>query len=178
MHKAFVSPALALLLGVTGFPFMCTPAPAAFLSAAWDANNSAIYSLDEASGTGARVGLAGINDLNLLARNSTGIFYAVGGTSNNSLVTIDPTNGAATVMATLSNMDFRGLAFSANDTLFAVQDGISNNPDKLVKINVNTGAVTLVGNIGYIAVQDIALRAGWNALRVEDSSCARLRCIC
>jgi hypothetical protein len=117
------------------------------IGVSWSDTNSRVFKIDRATGAGQEIGLSGTVRLNSLAENSAGKLYSVGGAADNALVTINPTTGAATVVATLTSNDIRGLAFTSNDTLYGILNGGSiNTPDKLVTINVNTGTVSLIGS--------------------------------
>lgn len=70
---------------------------------------------------------------------------------------IDDDTGQATRLFPLS-MDLRGMAGTANGTLYAVAQGSPS--DTLVRVNVSNGAITVVGPIGFSAVQGLTERSG------------------
>jgi hypothetical protein len=141
------------------------------LSVSWDDSNSPVHTIDTTTGGSRLVGLSGYSRLNSLARNNAGVIYSAGGSSDATLVRINPNTGGGTIVATLNVSDIRGLTFSPNDTLYAVvKSGASDKltaPDLLYTINVVSGAATLVGNTGMPGLQDIAFSStgtlyGWD----------------
>lgn len=126
----------------------CAVSLAQVVSVSWSTTNSPVYKINQVTGTGQQIGLSGTIRLNSLARNSAGALYSVGGANDDALVTINPSTGAATFVATLSSNDIRGLAFSSNDTLYGSLNGGSfTTPDQLVTINVGTGAVSVISSL-------------------------------
>jgi hypothetical protein len=127
----------------------------------FDFTNSDVISIDQNTGAAVRIGLSGYAGLNSLARNSAGTLYSVAttpGTTNGSLITINPNTGAGTFVASVQ-ADIRELAFSPSGDLFGIRFNGSLSPpfqpDDLVKIDVHTGAVTTVGNTG-LGLQSLA----------------------
>jgi len=123
--------------------------------------NGTVASFDSTIGTTTVLGNAGITRLDSLATSPSGILYSVGGTSDNTLVTINPTTGQATTVATLNynvpkpTGTATGLSFSPTGELFAVIGASSTW--SLYNINPTTGATTFVGSTGIqVGFQDLA----------------------
>ncbi|MFO1076157.1 MAG: hypothetical protein U1E73_00360 [Planctomycetota bacterium] len=75
------------------------------------------------------------------------------------LAVIDPLTGVATQpFGTLDVGDLRGLAAEASGDLFAVRNGTQS--DELVRIDTGTGAVTVIGSMGFTGVQALDDSAG------------------
>jgi hypothetical protein len=119
----------------------------------WSFTNSLVVALSSETGQGVVVGLAGVSRLNSLAGNSSGQLFSVGGDTGNQLVMINPSTGVATNIATVTFgtevPSVRGLAFSSNDILYAINSVDFPSPkNNLYTINLQTGSATLVGNAG------------------------------
>jgi hypothetical protein len=135
--------------------FLPVLAKATIISVSW---NGTVSSIDGANGTGVLIGHSGFYNLNSLARNSSGILYSVAGGSP--LVTIDPNTGLVEDVMTTTLSSVRGLAFSRDDVLFAVENGggpeNTVEPDDLFTIDVSTGVATWIGNTGFPGIQGLA----------------------
>lgn len=88
-----------------------------------------MVTINASTGVGAAIGNSGFAGLNSLAVNNSGTIYSAVdtfGATTWPLVTINPSTGAGTSVATLNfgsvRPDVRGLAFSAGNVLFAVND--------------------------------------------------------
>ncbi|MGY6274526.1 DUF6923 family protein [Methylomonas sp. MgM2] len=115
--------------------------------------NGTVASFDSATGTRTVLGNAGISRLDSLARSSSGTLYSVGGSLDNTLVTIDPATGQATAVATLDyngtakpSHTITGLSFAPSGDLFAVAFDNPTISSNLYHINPLTGETTLVGS--------------------------------
>ena len=93
---------------------------------------------------------------NSLAKNSAGVFFTVANLANgvSPLVEIDPKTGRGSPVAQFSNLDVRGLAFSAKGELFAVSEP-SLPVYELFKLDMETGQETLVGRSVFSAIQGL-----------------------
>ncbi len=131
---------------------------AAILAVAWTGE---FVGVSSTSGLGGLIGPTGFNNLNSLAQNSNGVFYAAQrlGPTSGQLLTIDPVTGAGTVVTAIS-VDVRGLAFSANDTLFAIVDPGTGLIDELHELNPVTGQSTMLGLTGFVSVQGLDFAPG------------------
>ena len=173
---------LATLLAASALPAV---ANAQILSVSFDFTNSSVHSINQSTGAGTLIGMAGFSRLNSLARDSAGNFWSAGGPADTDLIRINPSTGAGTAVATLTIPNMRGLAYSPLDVLYGVQHGIqSTDPCNLVTINRNTGLVTVIGNTGVSAIQDIAFSPsgtlyGWEVgngvgcASISPSACKR-----
>ena len=79
--------------------------------------------INPTNGVGSVIGLTGFNYLNSLARDKSGNLYSACG---NQLIRINPATGAGTSVANLNfdlaqSLDIRGLAFSPDGFLYAIQ---------------------------------------------------------
>ncbi len=118
------------------------------------------YWLDSATGTGGLLGNTGYGSINSLARSPGGTIYAMAGYgSANSLITINPTTGAGTLVGVSNLTSVRGMTFDGAGTLWAVNDssGTGIGLDDLYTVNTTTGFATLVGSTNYFGMQGL----GW-----------------
>ena len=133
---------------------------ATIIGVSWE---GAVVSIDSSGGTSSSIGSSGFTGLNSLARTSTGTLISVAGnplfTTDSTLVRIDSSTGAGTSLGTVTGLpagSIRALAFSSDDTLFAIANGggpfSTTDPDDLYTINLSTGAPTLVGNTGFAGI--------------------------
>jgi hypothetical protein len=154
-------------------------AHAALLAVEWNFANSPVYRLDECNGIGTMLGPSGFPGLNSLAKDPGGRLFSVvdnitAGLGSD-LVTIDLLTGRATKVATLNlgavAPDVRGLAFSTQGVLFAINNsssGVGANPDDLFTIDVTTGVGSRVGRTGLVGIQGLDFSPdgtlyGWDA---------------
>lgn len=104
------------------------------------------------------------NSYNALAQNSQGDLFAAffsGSAPNGRIARINPQTGAALDVfnaVTPGAGSIRGLAFDADDRLFAVvnRDDASGSPtvnDDFYEINLTTQTTQLIGSLGYLSVQ-------------------------
>ena len=145
---------------VIAFAVIAFPARADLLGVAWEGD---VWRLDLNTGAGTKVGNAGAFR-NAMALSPSGLFYSAG--DGPELITINPSNGAATVVATFSlqspsQEDIRALAFSPAGTLYAVSRYDPGNPaqgsNRLYTINPQTGATTFIGGMGTVGVQALEI---------------------
>lgn len=129
----------------------------------------AVVDIDSSTGAATPVGPSGVNGaLNAMARDGGGTLYSAGATGLNNdtnLYTLDALTGLATDVANLSFgaevVSVRGMAFSAADTLFAVNNGggltSTGVTDNLFTVNTTTGVGTLIGaTSGFMGIQGLA----------------------
>lgn len=118
------------------------------------------------------------NSYNALAQNSHGDLYAAffsSSASNGRIARVDPLTGAPLQVfnaATPGAGSIRGLAFDANDRLFAVvnRDDTSGSPtvnDDFYEIDLVAQSTHLIGSLGFLSVQalDVAPNGtiyGWD----------------
>lgn len=129
--------------------------------------------IDEATAQGVRMGHTGGYGVGPMAVSPWGTVYFVGVnylSDESFLGTIDPATGAVSQGPTLSGsirwrQDVFGLDFSADSTLFAIQNWGTN--DRLHRIDVPTGIATLVGSTGLkgalaLAFSPDGMLYGWD----------------
>ncbi|MCK6562982.1 choice-of-anchor D domain-containing protein, partial [bacterium] len=114
-------------------------------------NQGYLYSLDPGSGSGAVVGVTGLNSVEDLAANQAGDLFAIG--YGYLLLRINPVTGAGLFVARLRNAvsgsylySVGGLAFNGTGELYGIRSD-SYDPS-LYRIDIATGEATLVGNTG------------------------------
>jgi hypothetical protein len=123
-----------------------------------------VVSINEAAGVGLAVGPSGTSSLNSLAADTSGTLFSATNAlgAGGQLFTINPANGVGTPGPVLGfgavAADVRGLAFSAANVLFAINNtgpagGL--NPDDLFTINVAAGAGALIGATGLTDLQGL-----------------------
>jgi hypothetical protein len=128
--------------------------------------NGQVYDLNSVTGEATLLQSSGPR-FNSLARQGDTYWsvVALGG----QLSTINEATGAATVGPALSGLSdevsIRGLAFAAG-ALYGVQNNggtTAIGPDSLVRIDTATGATSVVGRMGFSAVQGLAIDASGKA---------------
>lgn len=113
------------------------------------------------------VGATGFTALNSMASDAAGTLYTI--SKNQEIITIDPLSGTGTQEALVDISDFRAIAFSRDNVLFAIHAGTPDAMtaiDNLYTIDTKTGVSTLVGSTGYPGIQGLAFNAagtlfGW-----------------
>lgn len=134
-----------------------SPAHAQLIGVGWSGLDSAAYTIDQNTGSGGFLGYTGFDSLNSLARDSLGTLYSVADSVlGQELITIHPSTGQGTSLATLGVSDIRAIAFSPTDALYAVVAGM-----KLVTVDTTTGqATSITDNMGASFVQGLAFSPG------------------
>ncbi len=114
-----------------------------------------VYTIDSTTGQGQLInGARHYRDLACLGKRADGVMYAA---SADALITIDEFTGNTTFMATIGIDYVRGLAFSPDGTMYAIDDGGIAMPDVLYTIDPTTGATTLVGVMSHARIQGFAI---------------------
>lgn len=149
-----------LALGLVASAHSASMAVEPILAVSFSFTDSPVHLVDPATGIATFVGNAGFNRLNSLAKNNVGQFYSVGGSNNDKLITLNPTTGAGTLVSTLAGDPLyqytAGLAFSPSNTLYATVVKQSFPAYFLTSIDINTGAMTTIGN-GHFGLQSLAI---------------------
>jgi len=150
------------------YPVNAGPKPWTLVGVSWySLPSSPLVAINPANGAGSVIGLTGFNYLNSLARDKSGNLYSVSG--YNQLIRINPATGAGTMVATLdfnlrASLDIRGLAFSPDGVLFAIQSKLDEPVWRfryfLYQVNVATGLGTLIGSTGLEALVSITFNSG------------------
>jgi len=158
-----------------------TSAHATLLGVTWTGD---VLLIDPLTGSSSPIGPSGYADLNALAMSPDGTIYAAG--RGDDLLVIDPLTGVATSIAQIAlagetSTEIRGLAYTAQGTLIAVQDGgidysdpeYPNLDDRLFEIDLGTGVGSLIGSVGATTLQALAFSPdatlyGWSGSSVDD----------
>ncbi len=142
---------LPIVIGLLAGTFGSTPVSATIYGVSWTGD---FYAVDETDGSGTRIGPTGFLNLNAMVSDAAGKLYSYRGT----LVTVDPLSGIGTAGPRVTpTLDFRGMAFSPDGTLFATDSGGGGRvPDDLYTIDVATGVATRIGSTGMPGVQGLA----------------------
>ncbi len=115
---------IGLVVFLSLFPANASPKPWNLVGVSWYSDpSSPLLAINPTNGVGSVIGLTGFNYLNSLARDKSGNLYSA---CVNQLIRINPSTGAGTVVATLNfnlsvSLDIRGLAFSPDGVLYAIQ---------------------------------------------------------
>ena len=129
-----------------------------------DSSDSDVVWMDETGGFpyGGTIGNADFAELESLAVDNYGNYYSVGG---NALITIDPTTGAGTQVATLDfgtvTPNVRGLAFSSTGELYAINSAPGEHEwdirgaDSLYSIDMSTGLGSYLGDTSFDIVEGL-----------------------
>lgn len=121
-----------------------------------------VWSINETAGSATLIGASGFTRLNSLARNSAGEIFTA--SHFGELIKIDPNDGSGLVVADLFGFPtnystVRALAFSSDDSLFAIVDEAPTSNfvglDALYRVDVGTGAMTRIGGTGLWGVQGL-----------------------
>lgn len=118
-----------------------------------------LYSINTMTGAATQVGVGSSGFVGLAYDPNAQILYGVVNSTNDQLYTINPANGAQTLVGSLGiDPVLSGLAYdSANDVLY-MNDYLG---DVLYTINVSTGAATAVGSsVGGTDIQGLAFDPG------------------
>ncbi|MBK8100888.1 MAG: hypothetical protein IPK26_27695 [Planctomycetes bacterium] len=138
--------------------FAQTPFPEPVLGVT--ASGSAVV-LDPYTGLGRHVGPTGSTGHNGMARIGATVWtteqVGIGNNAQYFLNRISDVTGAAVRTRTLTR-DIRALAEASGSELFGIAQ--ASPTDELVRIQVNTGAITVVGPTGFSSLQGLAVRRG------------------
>lgn len=155
---------VAALIGATGYSWVESLAlhpTTGVLYASASSNNDVsaekLITIDTATGVGTLVANFGaFTDVDAMAFSPTGELFATQ-YAGNTLATINPDNAAQTTVATGLPLYMGAMDFAPDGTLFASRLGDFNGGGNstLRRIDPTTGAVTLVGDIGFVHVAGI-----------------------
>lgn len=112
------------------------------------------FAIDSTTAQTRTIGATGVTSCNAMARKGN-VLYATAQTGGiggpRQLVSIDPITAQASVLFPNLGVDLRGLApKDGGNELYGIADG---QPDRLVTIDVTTGQVTTIGNVGFTGIQ-------------------------
>ncbi len=165
---------------LVGSGFAVSPANAVTLYAAGSSNmNTPIYTIDTATGIQTTLGNSGFPNVQSLAFSPTGVLYGTtfgGGGSNMSLLTINQTTGAGTIVAPITPASgtnalnaATGLAFPSAGNAYLVGRDF-NQTGSLYTLNTTTGVVSSLGSTNAVQTQDLALAPNGSAFAVNIGS--------
>lgn len=139
------------------------------------------FGVDPNTGQARVIGATGVPSLNAMASHD-GVLYGAGPVQAptplnpappNQLVVVDPITAQATVLFPNLGIDIRALCSNeGTNELFAITNG---SPDRLHRIDVTTGAVTLVGNTGFTGIQALDAAGGLGPLLGWDVNVGLVR---
>lgn len=139
-------------------PLLAQSLPQDLLAVTFSGN---AVTLDSRTGFGQVIGQTGFTGHNCMARNGATLYtteqVGSGATAQRFLDTIDDATGQATRLHALTR-DLRGLAPRNATTLFAIADNGSN--DDLVRVSTLSGAIVVIGAIGFGSVQGLTQHGG------------------
>jgi hypothetical protein len=145
---------LSLLLCLTALVVLAVPASGQTLYGATAADNgpSDLFTLNPATGAlASTIGPIGFSVTGLAFNPLTGVLYGATGTIDDtnphSLITINTTTGAGTLVGSFSlgSQTLADITFTSDGTLYGWAQGSS---DSLATVNLATGAATVVGASG------------------------------
>jgi len=128
----------------------------------WSESGDVLESIDKTTGVATQIGSNNVGTSNTgFAFNSTGTLYLKPGSQ---LYTVDPATGLGTFVENLSANLANSLAFDANDNLFSVsRPSGASGPSFLETIDIGTGNVTELGDIGVSGISALAFQSGATA---------------
>src|SRR5688572_17607781 len=141
-RTAAVSLVLALAAG-------CACGQGELFAVDYDGN---LYTVNPTTGDATLVAFTGRHHLNAAAADAWGFIY-VARSDPTELIRIDSRTGMGVRVAPLG--DVRGLAFDSVGVLYGLRDSLG--PDDLVRVDMTTGALTLVGPTGRIDLQGLTI---------------------
>jgi len=110
--------------------------------------------IDSNTGASSVIGPYGVAGVLAQAFGPDGVLYAMfnAGSPNAHLATVNTQTGAATPIGAATGVALQAMAFGPNGTLYAGSFTTNN----LYKINLSTGAPTLIGSLGFNWIMDLA----------------------
>jgi len=136
-----------------------------------------VYKINPATGLATFSSTTSIAGTNSLAVNAAGVVFTVGVPKDppfgvpSALYTLNPVSGGTTLVATLTPLtDCRALAFAPDGTLYAISHRLTDDAHELVKINLTSGAVSVIGPTHFNLIQALdfspsGLLYGWDVSR-------------
>lgn len=158
MHSNFLPSCVRL---ATAFLFTLPLLPAQTLKLLGVDFAGTAYEVDLATGQSRNLGPTGATGCNAMTTDLPGkTWYATARSGSlHQLVTIDPIDAHATVVAANLGVDVRGLCHGSGGELFGIANG-PDNQDSLVRIVPSSGQVIPVGPTGMNGIQAVARKRG------------------
>jgi len=161
----------AFLLGSLGL-LVALPAPAQALLAIHFAGVA--HGVDVVTGQTRLIGPTGAVSVNTMAKSANQLYATSRAGALHQLVRIDPITAQATVVVANLGVDLRGLCDDTTpNSLFGIANGTTS--DRLVRIDLTTGAVTNIGNTGLTGIQALDRVGSFGALTAWDVNVGLVR---
>ena len=139
---------------------------------------STFVGINPETGAGSYIGHLGYSGMNALAVSDSGVFYAAN--TSGTFINVDEETGKGTYIGRFGDglTSSGDLAFAKDGTLYAAINKSGDSTDWLATINLQTGAASLKGDIGYSGVwglsfhndQLIGVTSGGNVLEIDLES--------
>lgn len=135
-----------------------------------ESGGTTLYVVDSNTGASTLVGTYGVTGVLAQAFSPDGTLYAIfkAGSASAQLATVDIHTGAATPIGSPAGVPLEAMAFAPDGTLYAG----NFNTNNLYKINVSTGAPTVVGALGFTGIMDMAWDPANSTMYAIASLCA------
>lgn len=132
------------------------------------------YGIDANTAGHRVIGPTGVTGCNAMVKSGNSYYATARAGAIHQLVRIDPITAQATVVIANLGFDLRGLCDdTVPDSLFGIADGVPS--DRLVRIDVTTGAVTTLGNTGFTGIQALDRVESFGALTAWDVNLGLVR---
>jgi uncharacterized protein DUF6923 len=130
-------------------------------------DGASLFVTDSANGASTYVGDFGFASTYALAFDPSDTLYAiVDGYNNGALASVDPLTGAATLVGGATGVsNLMALVFATDGTGYAA----SWTTDSLYAIDTTTGAVSLIGPLGFGGIMDLAFDSSGTLYGLSDS---------
>jgi outer membrane protein assembly factor BamB len=140
---------LTLLVTLAGFATSVEATPIYI-----ESRGTTLDVIDSNTGASSVIGPYGVAGVLAQAFGPDGVLYAMfnAGSPNAHLATVNTQTGAATPIGAATGVALQAMAFGPDGTLYAGSFTTNN----LYKINLSTGAPTLIGSLGFNWIMDLA----------------------
>ena len=138
--------------------YLLASVPSAYATPIYiESRGTALYTIDSDTGASALIGPYGVGGVLAQAFGPDGLLYAMfnAGSPLAHLATVNTQTGAATPIGAATGVALQAMAFGADGTLYAGSFTTNN----LYKVDLSTGAPTLIGSLGFNWIMDLA----WDA---------------
>jgi len=127
-----------------------------------ESGGTRLFTIDSQTGASTLVGPYGVTGVLAQAFGPDGLLYEMfnAGSPLAHLATVNTQTGAATPIGAATGVPLQAMAFGPDGTLYAGSFTTNN----LYKVNISTGAPTLVGSLGFNSIMDLAWDAANNTM--------------
>jgi outer membrane protein assembly factor BamB len=127
-----------------------------------ESGGTRLFTIDSQTGAGTLVGSYGVTGVLAQAFGPDGLLYAMfnAGSPAAHLAMVNTQTGAATPIGAATGVPLQAMAFGPDGTLYAGSFTTNN----LYKVNLSTGAPTLIGSLGFNSIMDLAWDAANNTM--------------